>query len=327
LIEFNKTIITLVLLGIASFASAVPDRVVLNKLQEQQNLQQAEAFRLTQDSQSTADSTEAVATPETKKPVRTLRGQAFKQLLNNTYPLTPEQIKQLHERKDETDYAIAQRAKTSPTPVSLTLPVDLSPGAPPAIVRLAAGFVTSVVFLDVTGNPWPIANYSLGNTRDFNIAWDKETNALFIQKVTNTYGEGNLAVRLGNLDTPIMLTLLSGQKEVDYRVDLRVLARGPYAEAPVVTELVSKNSAASLVSVLDGIPPVGSRELKVTGGNAKAWLSGNRVLLRTKLKILSPAWSATVASADGTKVYAIAPTPLVLASYNGDTIKITLTGL
>ncbi len=261
-----------------------------------------------------------------KKPI-TLRDQAFKQLTDKISPLTPEQIIQLRKDQDNAQRAVATFPTTPPRPVSSTLTVDLSPGVTPPIIRLAAGFVTSVVFLDVTGQAWPIADYSLGNPKNFNLQWDKKTNTLFIQSTT-AYNTGNLAIRLANLDTPIMLSLVSGQREVDYRIDLQVNGRGPNALAALVGDGLPSAVNFNLLSVLDGVPPPGSTELEVCATFGRAWITAQgKLIFRTKLTVLSPAWTSTVSSADGTHVYEMTPTPLILASRNGKTIKIDLKGM
>ena len=53
---------------------------------------------------------------------------------------------------------------------------------------------------------------------------------------TTMYNNGNLAVRLATLNTPIMISLVSGQKEIDYRVDVQVPGRGPNATTQVITD-------------------------------------------------------------------------------------------
>lgn len=265
--------------------------------------------------------------PEPLKNPTTLRDQAFKQLTDKISPLTPEQILQLRKDQDNTQRAVATFPTTPPRPVSSTLTVDLSPGVTPPIIRLAAGFVTSVVFLDSTGQAWPIADYNLGNPKNFNLQWDKKTNTLFIQSTT-AYNSGNLAIRLATLDTPIMLSLVSGQREVDYRIDLQVNGRGPNALTPLIGDGLPSAVNFNLLSVLDGVPPPGSTELEVCSAFGRAWISAQgKLIFRTQLTVLSPAWAATVSSADGTKVYEMSPTPLILASKNGKTIKIELKGM
>ncbi len=265
------------------------------------------------------------STPLQKAP--TLRDRAFTQLMDRIEPLTPEQILKIREQEDKTQQAIATTPHTPPVPVSSTLTVDLSPGMTPPVVRLAAGFVSSLVFVDGSGQAWPIADYSLGNPGAFNIQWDKKTHALFIQSTT-TYSSANLAVRLAQLDTPVMISLVSGQKYVDYRVDLQIQGRGPNALAPIVgNELPHTNPL--LLNALDGIPPPGSQELEVSGDLGRAWLlsGGDTLIFRTPLTVLSPAWRSTAASADGTHVYEMAQTPLILAVYEGKPIEIRLKGL
>lgn len=265
--------------------------------------------------------------PISKTPpkIPTLRDRAFKDLMDKISPLTPEQILQMRQQEDKTQQAIATTPNTPPIPVSSTLTVDLSPGITPPVVRLASGFVTSLVFVDSSGQPWPIADYSLGNPGDFNIQWDKKAHTLFIQSTT-TYSSANLAIRLAKLDTPVMISLVSGQKYVDYRVDLQVQGRGPNALAPMTGDALP-NASPLLLNALDGIPPPGSQELEVSGGLGRAWLSGGKLIFRTQLIVLSPAWSTIASSPDGTRVYEMTQTPLILASHNGKPIEIVIKGL
>ncbi len=266
------------------------------------------------------------AMPVAAKPI-TMRDEAFKELLNKTFPLKPEQIQELHKELDKSQIAVHTTPTPPPMPISSTLTVDLSPGATPPIIRLATGFVTSIVFVDSTGQPWPVSDYSLGNPNGFNIKWDNKTNTLFIQS-TKEHINGNMGVRLAKLETPIMISLVTGQKDVDYRIDLQVPGNGPNAEAPMMDNIMPPHGASmSLLGALDGVPPAGSIELNVAKEYGRAWAFNGRLLFRTKLTLLSPAWSASVSSPDGTRVYELMQTPLILASKNGKTIKIELTGL
>lgn len=295
----------------------------LNMLVKQAQEQEGTASATGLGMNDTSDQNQAESDEPKKKPP-TLRDEAFKQLLDKISPLTPDQIIEMRKQQDKTQQAVATTPNTPPRPVSSTLTIDLSPGVTPPVIRLSAGFVTSLVFVDSTGQPWPIADYSLGNPKNFNIQWDKKTNTLFIQS-TIAYSSANLAVRLAKLDTPVMLSLVSGQREIDYRVDLQVQGRGPNALVAVVgNDLPTGNPL--LLSVLDGVPPPCSVELEVPGGHGRAWMSKGKLIFRTQLTVLSPAWSSIVSSPDGTKVYEMTQTPLILASQNGRTIKIELKG-
>jgi intracellular multiplication protein IcmK len=254
------------------------------------------------------------------------REQAFNSLMEEVLPMSPDQITKLHRFYDLTLQAKASTPNPPPTPNFTSIVVNLEPGSQPPVVRLSAGFVTSILFVDSTGSAWPVTAYSIGDPTNFNIQWDQKGNALFIQSLKQ-YSHGNLAVRLWGLDTPVMITLVSGQRNVDFRVDLQVGGRGPDAKAPIVDTTYNAKVNPLLINILDGIAPRGSIKLGVTGGYGEAWYADGRVYFRTKLTVLSPAWTATVASPDGTHVYEMMLTPFILASQNGKTIDIKLSGL
>lgn len=253
--------------------------------------------------------------------------EAFNALLHEALPLSPTQIKTLRRLYDLSQQAVATPTKAPPTPTSSSTLISLQPGTTPPIVRLSSGFVSSLVFIDVTGAPWPITAYSIGDPNAFNVQWDQKTNALFIQAM-KSYCHGNIAVRLFGLNTPVMISLVSGQREVDFRVDLQIAGRGPNAvEEIIMTQFQDSKINPILLHMLDGIPPKGSLKLVVSEGHGEAWVLNNKMYFRTKLTVLSPAWLATVSSPDGTHVYEMAKTPLILASKNGKSFNIYLTGL
>ncbi|KTD55421.1 DotH/IcmK family type IV secretion protein [Legionella quateirensis] len=251
---------------------------------------------------------------------------AFKDMTRNLYPLNPEQIVRLKQMYQTTEYAQASTAGTPPKPTATSQFVNLSPGSTPPVIRLSQGFVSSLVFLDSTGAPWPISAYDLGDPSAFNIQWDKTSNTLMIQAM-KLYNYGNLAVRLRGLNTPVMLTLIPGQKAVDYRVDLRVQGYGPNAKTMPMEEGIPPSASDILLHVLDGVPPAGSSRLVVSGGDARAWLSNNKMYVRTNLTILSPGWLASMTSADGTHAYEMQKSPVLLVSWHGKVMQLKVEGL
>jgi intracellular multiplication protein IcmK len=256
-----------------------------------------------------------------------MRDQAFTDTTDALLPLTADQIRTLHTLFSQTQRAVGEVPGIPPRPTSTSKIVNLSPGATPPIIRLAAGFVTSLVFLDSAGTAWPVEAYDLGDPRSFNIQWDKKSNTLLVQAITE-YKTGNLAVLLRGLNTPVMLTLLPGQRAVDYRVDLRIPGLGPNA-VPTMTTIESLPGASNpiLLDVLNGIPPAGAKTLQIMGRDCQVWLLNGKMYLRTRTTILSPAWLSTLSSADGMHAYEMAPTPVILASENGKMVKMTIQGL
>lgn len=250
--------------------------------------------------------------------------EAFATTVRNMMPLTPEQIRTLRGLFDQSQRAASEAPSVPPKPTSASVIVNLSPGATPPVIRLSAGFITSLVFLDSTGAPWPIAAYDLGDPNSFNIQWDKQGNTLLVQALRR-YLSGNLAIMLKGLDTPVMLTLLPGQNAVDYRVDLRVPGLGPNAN-PTIDGLPATESP-ELLNVLNGIPPEKSQSLHITGGDCQGWLLNGHLFLRTRLTLLSPGWISTMSSADGTHAYELQVTPVILVSQRGKLIKLMIEGL
>lgn len=248
--------------------------------------------------------------------------QAFNKVVTQLLPMSTDQIARLKEAFNDAQKAAAAPVGVPPKPTSSSVIVDLAPQATPPVIRLQAGYITSMVFLDSTGQPWPIAAYSLGDPTAFNIQWDRKGNTLLVQSVT-FYKRTNLAVILKGLNTPVMITLLPGQEAVDYRVDLRVPGLGP--NAMYAQSSLPGGASPVLLDVLNGVPPRDSKTLKVLGGDCQAWYVNKTLYLRTNLDVISPAWKSIMTSIDGMHAYELQPAPVILVLEHGKDKTITLT--
>lgn len=256
-----------------------------------------------------------------------LRAQSFQSVTNQAFPLTPTQIQSLNNMLDDTLRAQAAAPYDAPPmPTSTSLLVNLDPGATPPVIRLSKGFVSSLVFIDSSGAPWPIEAYDLGNPSAFNIKWDTKSNTLMVQAMA-AYTYGNLAVKLQNLNTPVMLTLVPGQKQIDYRVDLRIQGLGPNAKPSIGGNGLPSQADPILLDILDGIAPPDAKQLTINGGLADAWLLKNDLFVRTRFDLISPGWISKMSSADGTNAYKLQPTPLLLISRYGKVVSLKVEGL
>lgn len=272
---------------------------------------------------TTADDAKTVPSQSDKESINDM---AFDGVSEQLFPLTPEQIIRIKQQYHTSEYAKASTPGTPPKPTATSQLVNLSPGSTPPVIRLSQGFVSSLVFLDSTGSPWPISAYDLGDPLAFNIQWDKISNTLMIQ-AKKLYTYGNLAVRLRGLNTPVMLTLIPGQKAVDYRVDLRVQGYGPNAKNLPMDNGLPPSASNLLLHVLDGVPPPGSARLTVSGGDARAWLFNSKMYVRTNLTILSPGWLGSMTSADGMHAYEMQKSPVLLVSWHGKVMQLKVEGL
>lgn len=267
----------------------------------------------------------AQSVPRGRVPSQRDANTAFNTMLQQNMPLTPQQVVRLHQQIDLSQLAASTPPNIPPKPVSSTLMVNLAPGATPPAVRLAQGYVSSLVFVDSTGQPWPIAAFDIGNPKAVNIQWDGKSNILLLQAVT-PYSNGDIVIRLVGLPTPITLEIVSGQRVVDYRVDIHISGLGPNTkELPIGTALpLSANQL--LLGVLDGIGPAGSKILLVRGADSQAWLLGEVMYLRTRLTVLSPGWVGTMVSPDGMHAYELPKTSSVLVSRYGEPIELKIEG-
>jgi len=250
---------------------------------------------------------------------------AFDTMLQQNMPLSPRQVVELRQQVDLSQRAAAVPAVVPPKPVSTTLMVNLAPGTTPPAVRLAQGYVSSLVFVDSTGAPWPIGAFDIGNPKAVSLQWDGKSNILLIQAIS-PYSNGDIVVRLVGLPTPITLELVSGQRVVDYRVDIHVSGLGPNTkDLPIGTAL--PNSANQLLlGVLDGVAPAGSKLLTVHGADSQAWLLGETIYLRTRLTVLSPGWLGKMVSPDGMVAYELPKTSSVLVSRYGEPVELKIEG-
>lgn len=250
---------------------------------------------------------------------------AFSNVVKNIMPLSTGQIVTLHRMFNNTRRAVVTNPGVPPRPTSTTILVNQSPGATPSVIRLQQGFVTTLVFLDSTGATWPISAYDVANTQDFNVKYTAEQPGSLLIQSKAAYRSSNMVVMLRGNSTPVVLTLIPGQKSVDYLDYMRVPGLGPNA-SPILSSLPD-TSSPQLLKVLDGVPPTGAKELKILGGTARAWLMGSIMYVRTRMTLLSPGWTATMSSPDGTHAYQIMSAPVLLASNRGKMVQLRVEGL
>ena len=297
---------------------------------------QASFNQLVSQIQSNDNAPQAAMPPPPPPPVDNsdmVNRQAFKNLLHTIMPLSPNQIQSLRHSYDQSQRAASVAPSGVPAQATSTsLQYDLSPGATPPVVRLKTGYVSSLVFLDSTGQPWPIQSYEIGDSADYSPSVSNnssQNNTLLIQTKA-PYKSTNIVVMLQGLHTPVMLEFLPGQKVYDARLDVRVPGSGPNAKSDF--QNLPSTGSASLLNILDGVPPHGAKVLKVPvddNGHAslmQAWLLNGEMFVRTRATLLSPGWITTMSSADGMHAYELARSPNLLLMQNGSVTNANIEG-
>lgn len=268
------------------------------------------------------------------KPGEGLSPEEFGALLDGKLPLSPEQIREVNQRMDATRRAVRAKPGVTPRPVSVSARVTLDAGANPHVLRLSIDTVTSVVFTDVTGAPWNIQKVVTGAKSMLEVMHkeDEARSNMFTIAPKEEYVSTNIAVFLVGAPAPVMMAVETNQASVDYRVDVSVQARGPAAVMPAVSRGLSESVSAELVSMVAGVTPNLARPLKVVASevpDVQAWVLGDRMFLRTKANVLTPAVpkdGKVATGADGTKVYELPLAPEVRLLSGGSVARLQLAG-
>jgi intracellular multiplication protein IcmK len=251
------------------------------------------------------------------------REQAFDSAINGMMPMSPEQIQALLDKYKATREASEKRIGGSPKPEIVVETVSLEPGVAPPTIKLSPGHVTSVTMMDMTGQPWPVQDVSWGG--NFEVISPGDGGHIIRISPLAATEVGNMSVQLVGLKTPVTFTLETQLEVVQYRFDARIPEYGPQATPPIIEPgiTVEAGSDKAIGQILDGTPPSGTNKVRLTGVDARTSIFriGDVTYLRTPLALLSPGWSASAKSADGTTVYVVNNTPVFLLSDRGKMVR------
>jgi len=278
------------------------------------------ARALTEQAQKAAESA-AFADMQNAELREKANNDAFDAATRTTFPLSPDQIKEVMRKFEDTQYAVVPPSYGQPKGEVAVTTVSLDPGAEPPQIDVAVGYVTTMAILDATGQPWPIQDIGVGG--NFDVPTPEAGSHIIRISPLTRFGYGNLSIRLRDLATPVTFRVSAGNDTVHYRYDARIPRMGPNAKL----SLIQKNKIVAgddvIMAVLDNAIPNGSKKLKVTGTDKRtaAYMIGERVFVRTPLTLLSPSWDASVSSADGTTVYEMGETPVLLLSDQGQMVR------
>lgn len=219
------------------------------------------------------------------------------------YPFSPDEIIQNRVKQNE-----MERANNIPivNAKQVITSENLDIDAPkPIIIRTAPSKVSSVIFFDASGAPWPIEYAYPGDDQMFTIAkTGSEMNVATII-AGKDFVQSNAIIGLVGLPTTIVFELQSDQKAIDSRKSLRLAQLGPKAKPmTIASDSVIETLPEELLTLINGSKISGSKLMKLEGvKSGHAYSYNDYIYVSSKYPLRWPAWLNSGKSPTGTYVY------------------------
>ncbi len=263
----------------------------------------------------------------------------FISALHDRFLLTPNQIRMTKRIQSSLARAIATPGAGAPKPMIRTVRVPLAAGSSPPVLHLAAHNVTTLVFEDRSGEPWPVTRVFTTQSSGIvaSIVGDQQsgtksttgkktksrarpptaTNIVALLPTTSELVGRNVVVTLQGLDVPLAFTVTAGDGTVDYRDDIEVPAYGPNSAPSTAGPLgMPSIGRPGVQEFLDGIPPAKARHLRTNDASVSAWYWQREMYVRTHDTLVTPSMYHR-ASPSGAYVYVLRPAPILSVVHDG----------
>jgi len=251
--------------------------------------------------------------------VKKVRADIIKEKLNNVVPITPDQIMEYKKKVDIGKKAAATPVNGKIKLINKTVPIILGKSDYDKTIYLSKGFVTTIVFLDVKGNPWPVKVAVKGDGDK--ISTTRTDKHIIFMSTSSSYSDTNMAFVLEGINIPINFRIVTNTNKANEKIEVILQDLGPEAKKESFVEeskLATVNN--EMYNFLDMLPPEKATEVKLTGFHANAWVFNGNLYIRTAdADLISPAYApgGVVENGDNAKVYRLSYSPFVMFSYNG----------
>lgn len=255
-------------------------------------------------------------------------------------PSTVQEIEELKKDTLKTEAAI-EKAAHDPTPLFRTIDFTNNNSGNFRDIYLSPNYATTLIFLDRSGNYWPIDSYILPLPEDI-IQKNVINTGTMVLTPKKYSAKGNLVVMLKDTKMPLMLTLNVGTDVVDYKTELRIDEYGPNSNLVAydygtqkpkeINDLSSmaKFSKKEMFDLLDGITPNGYKKRETNHNSVEAWTKGKILMIKTKAQLISPNLIESgdgynmIRGADGTYLYTAPFMSRILLSIAGQMIAVSI---
>lgn len=230
----------------------------------------------------------------------------FQESLLHIFPLTGPQKRQV--LTEEIHQQEHERLPLPPGALQTkSAALSLKPGATIVSVTLRPNYPTTLVFLDATGQPWPIHKALAGNPEWVEVFVSEQEPGNLLTVIPKTYAGNVGLLTVLQPAIPVNLQLVIDTNATpDQQITLRTDSRGPNAQSPVMTVQNYPDSTDQvLMNFLYGIPPDGAKPVIVDSDAVEAYRDGASLLVRSSHQILWPSYQTIMRSGDGeTTMYA-----------------------
>lgn len=240
------------------------------------------------------------------------------------FPLTPEERLEIRKRQlkdQEATYKPLRNVTPKRELVSISANAERIPE-----VMVTPDYPTSIVFTDITGEPWPI-NY-IGQTSSLaKVEQPTGTENAVVIYANNGAGKKSVSVFLKDMTLPVTLTIAGASDQYHALKHIRINERGP--NAPSTDSLLStrsnealnlaptgeddgRNMDAILNKLAYKVTPDGFKRLKTSDPAVDAWMDkedSKYLYVMTPYTMVSPAPRAGARSVtplqDGVRIYVL----------------------
>jgi intracellular multiplication protein IcmK len=248
--------------------------------------------------------------------------EGFNEAIEENFPMTPEMIRRYRDIFDANQRALLERDEPA-AQVDAGF-ISLEPGETPPVLTLAPGIASVLGFYDVTGQPWPISQYVVGSGENFQVVQlGEDANNLALTPLTKI-GYTNLVVVLKDEAKPVVMRVGISEDTAHFRHDIQVMREGPNAatNTAVATSSVTEAGSEMMLAFLSGVNiPSEATRIAIQGVDARGWVMGENVYLRSKHPLMWPAHTNALSGPDGVRVYEIPKSFTALFSVDGQMVR------
>ncbi len=223
------------------------------------------------------------------------RDAQFQRALREALPMSPGEVTQYRRESDRVQRATVGPLSPARPHHALGAPVAQARRADPPPCASCQGSATTLTFSDITGAPWPVLSVVTGNPTAYqtlSAGEEGKTNIIVVSPIKE-HIPSNLVVTLVGHPVPIVMAIDPEGADVDYRVDVGILHRGPNAAQDVVgVSNLSTTNDLTMVKFLDGVAPEGAKAVRTSSPEVEAWRFEDVLYIRTRGDVLSPSYTA-----------------------------------